>query len=365
MKIEMNVTLMPFLSMVGMLIVLTLCAYQVYRKFKSPTDLQLSIGIGMVTILSLTMYWQISVGKIQFWSRPYMTALLCVLLIVILISLYVDKRSFKDCLPMIALGTLNILSYVIGSSLGGFVIALAMLGYAVSILLSNKQNLTLMDKVQAWLLVVIGILILLGHVTKMDAFHFLYSLAVVSWLALAASKYFERILALLRQAGISSFVDPLTKLNNKGFLMMKVDKMLEQNNVSVIFVDIDNFKQLNDTKGHDFGDQVLIQVAKVFKEVVKQNGVVCRFGGEEMVALIGNDQAVILAEKLCSEVRKNTGVTVSVGVAHSGEVEADGRDLGLATIKKADLRMYAAKKSGKNRVVFNDNDYVFVPNEEK
>lgn len=69
--------------------------------------------------------------------------------------------------------------------------------------------------------------------------------------------YFVRVAKLMRNAGMNSIKDPLTNLYNKGFLFRKTEQLIKQQPISIIFIDIDNFKTLNDTKGHDYGDQVL------------------------------------------------------------------------------------------------------------
>lgn len=130
--------------------------------------------------------------------------------------------------------------------------------------------------------------------------------------------------------------------------------------LSVIFIDIDNFKQVNDTFGHSIGDVVLKSVAKILKESVRDIDLVGRFGGEELViALLGATESD--AYRKAEEVRKKIenykpifdedglGVTVSVGVASVDNSNADTfEDL----ISFADKAMYEAKTNrGKNNTV--------------
>ena len=126
---------------------------------------------------------------------------------------------------------------------------------------------------------------------------------------------------------------------------------------SVIFIDIDNFKKVNDKYGHEEGDKVLKHVAKVMKFVLRGNDIYARWGGEEFVIALpqaSKETAVRIAEKLCnafadSEVElggQKEKVTMSVGIVmHSNEKNLD------QMIKKADHAMYKAKKNGKNQVV--------------
>ncbi len=117
--------------------------------------------------------------------------------------------------------------------------------------------------------------------------------------------------------------------------------------ISILFCDIDNFKQINDTQGHDAGDKILKKVANVLRSGVRDTDIVCRWGGEEMIVGLpgaNEDEAVIKAEKLRKEVEKSK-VSVSIGVA-SFEPGIDFDEL----VKRSDRAMYLAKKEGKNSV---------------
>lgn len=126
--------------------------------------------------------------------------------------------------------------------------------------------------------------------------------------------------------------------------------------LSLLFLDLDNFKAINDTLGHQQGDVVLQALAVCLEGAVRQADVVCRYGGEEFVVLCpqtNSEQARVLAERLrqrISEVQapspdKNLHLTVSIGVAGL----APGMD-GAALLGAADAALYRAKQNGKNRV---------------
>ncbi|SFH70404.1 diguanylate cyclase (GGDEF) domain-containing protein [Tindallia magadiensis] len=120
--------------------------------------------------------------------------------------------------------------------------------------------------------------------------------------------------------------------------------------ISLLFLDIDDFKDYNDQYGHQAGDDCLVKVAKVLQEKIKRRiDVVARYGGEEFVVLLANaDQtgAITVAEELRRAVEV-IGVTVSIGVASMiPSLSKSPEDL----IRAADQAMYLAKKSGKNRV---------------
>lgn len=127
---------------------------------------------------------------------------------------------------------------------------------------------------------------------------------------------------------------------------------------SVILVDIDHFKLVNDRFGHDIGDEVIKMVASVLGQGVRENDVVCRWGGEEFLYVLGGvDQNIAgtVAERIRSAMESMDipvagRVTLSAGVAtFSGEVDFD------ETVKRADQALYKAKGLGRNRVVFSEH----------
>lgn len=122
---------------------------------------------------------------------------------------------------------------------------------------------------------------------------------------------------------------------------------------SLILLDVDNFKKINDQHGHDVGDLVLIELVKVASRFVREVDTLCRFGGEEFIIMlpkIEEDMAVQIAEGLCIAIANHpfevvTKVTVSLGVAsYQSGLTID------ELIKKADVALYQAKRSGKNKV---------------
>ncbi|MBB6674341.1 GGDEF domain-containing protein [Cohnella nanjingensis] len=159
---------------------------------------------------------------------------------------------------------------------------------------------------------------------------------------------FERVVELLQSAYRSSITDGLTNLFNRRFFMGQLDYALRAGKaVGAIFCDIDNFKKLNDTQGHQQADVVLKQVAAILMEETEGIGLAGRYGGEELVAFVSSpdtsSQAV--AELIRSRVAKETIVTVSVGHC-TAEAGMSGDQL----MKRADEAMYHSKRSGKNRV---------------
>jgi diguanylate cyclase (GGDEF)-like protein len=162
----------------------------------------------------------------------------------------------------------------------------------------------------------------------------------------------ESDLALSRRAAKT---DPLTGLMNRGGIDEVFETLDRSNRVfSLLMIDVDHFKRVNDTLGHDAGDAVLADVARVLAENLRGEDLVCRWGGEEFVGVVfSNDPVVVLAaaERIRSAVSSQVEcgefpVTVSIGVAH-----CDGRTPVERLLKVADVALLQAKRSGRDLVV--------------
>lgn len=159
---------------------------------------------------------------------------------------------------------------------------------------------------------------------------------------------FERVLELMQAVYQSSITDGLTGLYNRRYFTRRLQQYIQAGiAVSVIFTDIDNFKKLNDTKGHQQGDEALRHVASIVMEEAEGIGIPGRYGGEEIVMIVAEPKldAGKVAERLRSRIEAEAGVTVSVGWAkYRKGITAE------QLTKQADEAMYVSKKSGKNRV---------------
>ena len=147
--------------------------------------------------------------------------------------------------------------------------------------------------------------------------------------------------------------DGLTGLFNRRYFNELIN--IETNRIkrtpaalSLLMLDFDNFKNYNDTQGHLAGDDLLKNVAKVFKNSARAVDIVCRYGGEEfviMLPLTDKKGAQIIAERLRVQVALYLPVTVSIGIASFPD---DDQDI-IGLVGKADDALYQAKKSGKNK----------------
>ncbi len=157
-----------------------------------------------------------------------------------------------------------------------------------------------------------------------------------------------------------SITDPLTQIYNRLKLDEELLKELKQaktlsSTFAVLILDIDYFKRINDTYGHQVGDQVLIEIVSIIKSNVRQGDVVGRWGGEEFLIILSNaslEDSLLKAEKIRIQVKEtiftnDARLTISIGVA------AYMNDLLPENIVfRADAALYRAKEKGRNRVEF-------------
>lgn len=174
------------------------------------------------------------------------------------------------------------------------------------------------------------------------------------YLALSTIKDIQHIQELEEE----NIKDPLTNLYNRRFfdknLFKECEKSLRTNSyLSLILIDIDDFKKINDKYGHSKGDEILKQVACEIQELARKTDFVARFGGEEMVVVTPGSEitgAQVLAERMREKISKiclddGFNITVSIGVSSFSNTKSMCK-----LIEAADKAMYKAKKAGKNKV---------------
>lgn len=168
-----------------------------------------------------------------------------------------------------------------------------------------------------------------------------------------------------------AFYDPLTLLPNRRMLLQKLNKNLSlckenKNHGVIMFLDLDRFKSLNDTLGHDYGDLLLKKVAQRLRECVKKDDMVARIGGDEFIILLSGansslekikQHARIVSQRVLDVLNEpfellgyQYHTSPSIGVVVFGEKENTEEDL----LRYADIAMYQAKKSGRNLIKFFD-----------
>ncbi|MEA2099132.1 MAG: diguanylate cyclase [Campylobacterota bacterium] len=157
--------------------------------------------------------------------------------------------------------------------------------------------------------------------------------------------------------------DFLTGLYNRRYFFNSMQSFIDNtpdssHNFAVAMIDIDHFKKVNDTYGHDTGDKVIVHLSEILSSSTKHNDMVARFGGEEFCIVlkhITHSNAVDILERVRKEVEigcvysdKNEEIryTISIGVVMDGDGSLED------TINEADMMLYKAKQSGRNMVVF-------------
>jgi len=170
--------------------------------------------------------------------------------------------------------------------------------------------------------------------------------------ALENSQSFESTLT-------QAHTDPLTSLWNYGYFQYRLDEEIAKSNtttlaLSLMMIDIDDFKKFNDTHGHIQGDGALKKIAEIFRENCRKIDIICRYGGEEFSLILpanNKKEAALLGERIRksigSKIILKSKFTISVGIASYPEDSSNKKTL----IEKADQALYRAKKRGKNRVV--------------
>lgn len=180
-------------------------------------------------------------------------------------------------------------------------------------------------------------------------------------------RYNERLRTSVKQTIELAVTDGLTGLNNRRYLdnHLKVlfNRAVARNRpLSVCITDIDRFKQVNDTHGHDAGDEVLKEFAARLRTTVRGADLACRFGGEEFVVVMPDttpEMASMVAERLRTIIEsqpftiKSTGVTLDITASIGISSTTVGAETPEQLLKQADRALYEAKNGGRNRVVAN------------
>lgn len=176
------------------------------------------------------------------------------------------------------------------------------------------------------------------------------------------SEYSKKIIEANAKLAELAVTDELTTLYNRRCfqtrLMEEVNRAERyKQNLAMVMIDVDRFKQYNDTCGHQAGDKLLRQLGLLFRKITRKSDIPCRYGGDEFALILPGstvDQAETLARKLAAAVHRLSAkgvlgegkakISISCGVAaYNGDLE------GLVT--EADRRLYQAKSSGKGRVI--------------
>ena len=160
---------------------------------------------------------------------------------------------------------------------------------------------------------------------------------------------------LARQA----LIDPLTNLPNRRNFLPRFKESVEQARTSniiqaVLFIDIDDFKKINDTYGHTAGDELLVKISDLLSDSIRKTDLISRIAGDEFIIHLSNiqdrDEASLVAEKILERVYSSDDnrISLSIGIALMPEHASTAEEL----IASADSAMYIAKERGKNQYCY-------------
>ncbi len=187
-----------------------------------------------------------------------------------------------------------------------------------------------------------------------ETFKLLQSLIHHSTLAFSNSMLREELENLV-------ITDHLTKLYSRSYLDSMITKSMSTDAFGTfVLIDLDNFKCINDIHGHQIGDEILIQVAKILKDNIRDNDIGARWGGEELAIYLPKVDLVAgtaIAKRIVEKVENHTSpkVTISCGLSHWNQSYQDNA---FKLFKRADKALYLAKENGKNQVVVQEESIV-------
>lgn len=164
-----------------------------------------------------------------------------------------------------------------------------------------------------------------------------------------------------------SYHDFVTNVYNGRYLKKRLDDIINEKisnqKITIYYIDVDRFKTINDTYGHDIGDSLLIEIAQRLQKEIDENGIVARLGGDEFVIAIEGDLSKDEIEKFAQKITRSCNesiyienyefnITISIGIA-TFPTDATSRNV---LMKNADMAMYYAKSKGQNKYeIFNSN----------
>ncbi len=385
-----------------------------FKKWKSVQHL---LDTFIITILSVMLVWIVFLQKDHawinlFWQTGFNSAICIVLDFIIIIGTSITLYSIRNNkIPVFMLiYDCGILAFTVTDLFYYYFFAHSMyipysfldVIYATSLIIISLGGLwrSLVDPVnqisikkelgigKRWLIFFLFPLVALlseGFVYK-DIIHFLVAIIMYRILTVQVQVAAEKDQLYRKELELNNILekrveeqygelifmanhDTVTKLNNRRFFIKSledtIEKLPKHQTLAVLFIDIDRFKTINDTLGHDIGDKVLIEISTRMLECVNDSAVLARLGGDEFAVFIwGNytrQNIVEFAEKII-EICNNQiliddnriQITISLGIAFY-PTDADNRG---ALMRNADIAMYRAKSQGYNKYVFYDPFFV-------
>lgn len=300
-----------------------------------------------IAILSLVVFGIIRISIHYNYERvlDHSIYVYCVIIVFCLVGITVmDSKTFFD-LPAFIIGSLGY-SYFYRTRMGRMLAVLIVANIVLPVAIGVVHSI-LPSIMAVFLQITVFVLSVFISINRENIRRRLFLIAH----ALEAST---------REYREMSFRDPLTRLYNRRYLMDYLNRLFgihkrKGNPFSMLILDVDHFKTINDRYGHDIGDSILQEMATLLSSICRASDVCCRYGGEEFVIIMPDTDfknAVVLAQRIRNNIKswkfENTNqlVTVSIGVSHISE-----DDTPATLFKRADQALYAAKSDGRDRVV--------------
>ncbi|KOC87350.1 GGDEF domain-containing protein [Winslowiella iniecta] len=283
-------------------------------------------------------------------------------------SLHLSSYRLKKLLPAVAV-MVSIIAAALIDGAGSLTFPLpALIWCAIVYPITVTSLITLITGVTEIVLVVNGVMNIQGN-DELLAMSYLVSarlgIATVAISPLIVAVSMDAILQLNKQLALRANYDFLTRLLSRSGMYEQLRQMDDSapgnlHSAGVMLVDIDYFKAINDSFGHDSGDAVLEEIASRMRSVIGDQGMLCRFGGEEFVVVFFNHERAALFQ-IAEQIRhaiimrkfllqgNTVGITVSIGIASKTRPETNRVETVNALISAADKRLYHSKRNGRNQ----------------
>lgn len=351
-----------------------------YKDVSAENELkELAVLLRILCILNAFFNLAFSVYSFSFISTfPGVISLISsICMLLILCITYRDKTKLSLILYTIILGAGSVLYCVFFGTAIGFQTALLSAILLFYYKTAEKRSLKVVSSILCGLTVIIASFYTISHgavyATSDKQFFILYTgnIIVMIITIMIISHFYclkflsseEKILSYAKRLEHLATVDTLTKLQNRRGMMKHIEKLAGSYNstnvpFSLALSDIDFFKKVNDTYGHDAGDYVLTNLSVILEDFMKGKGHVARWGGEEFLFVFEGDNGDIVFEelnKLKFLIEKSifTYKDFAFGVTMTFGLEEFDSNMGIEkTIEKADAKLYQGKEHGRNCVIY-------------
>ncbi|MFL0247202.1 diguanylate cyclase [Candidatus Clostridium stratigraminis] len=338
-------------------------ATQIFREESLSKDSSIKVKVvtgvicGLLSIL--LMIYTVEIDKsifVDFRNIP-------------LILIAVKGSTITTFIAAVMIGLFRFLNFGINTPSAIGLLSALLMGIGLSIIGSSKINTKrkwIFSVTYSLLVSSTLLIILLFKSSNLINSLIVYCIStiIISFLVYYFNEYFESMATLYRKYKKDSFKDFLTGLNNVRsfdsiFNSLAENAALKGEKLSLLYIDIDFFKKVNDTYGHSNGDVILRELALILTTTCRSFDIVSRNGGEEFSVILldcPSDYAVKIGEKIRKNVEENLftllsgekiKITISVGIATYPDTTTDTNVL----IEQADTALYNAKKTGRNKVL--------------